>query len=257
MRNYYFVNTLLLLAIIFLLDVRTTLGGDLQDRSDEVNQYIEMLTSGTLNKKIEAAKIVERSGYSDPKLFDLIEQELLGQYLTAENSVQIDYMAWLCKALASSGVERYKSTLVKVMDTANNKKIQRYAEQSLERFDDYSRRRKIISDNKYAAKGRDPEVARLMNMLASDVMNVKRDAAKIISRNSYSDPELYKLINTELLEGYNKFDDNVSIDTMAWLCQALASSGDANYKNTLNKIADTTEHQKLAKYAAKALAILN
>jgi len=257
MKKFCFVNMLLLLVIIFSFDVRTTFGSDLQDRTDEINEYIEILTSGTLNKKIEAAKIIERSGYSDTRLFDVIEKELLAEYLVAEHSVQIDYIAWLCKALASSGMERYKPTLVKVMDSSNNKKIKRYAEQSLDRFDEYAQRRKIISDNKYAMEGRDPEVARLMNMLASNVMNVKRDAAKLITRNDFSDPELYKLVNNELLDGYNRYDDDVSIDTMAWLCMALANSGDANYKITLQKVADTTKHQKLAKYAKKALATLN
>jgi hypothetical protein len=257
MKNYLILNIMLLLIFSIQLDARTALCSDIPGRSEEVNQYIKMLTTGNLDEKIEAAKIIERSGFADQKLFDVIENELLKQYLVEGNSTQIDYTAWLCKALASSGMERYKPTLEKVLQSSNNEKIKKNAKHSLNLFDQYAERRKIISDDKYAIPGRDPDVVRLINMLKSDVMTLKRDAAKLISRNSYSDPDLYQVVNDELLQGYNKSDDDTAIDTMAWLCMALANSGDANYKKTLQTIVNTTEHRKLAKYASKALSLMN
>jgi hypothetical protein len=41
-------------------------------------------------------------------------------------------MAWLCKALASSGMSEYKTTLQKVIDTTLNKKLRKYAKQALD-----------------------------------------------------------------------------------------------------------------------------
>ena len=237
------VQLLIFFAVSIFFDVPAAVCSTTSDRSEEVTQYIEILKHRNVYSKIEAAKIITRSGFTDQKLFDVIEQELLEQYLVSESSEQIDYMAWLCKALASSGMERYKPTLEKVHQTSENKKIKKYAEQSLNLFDQYAERSKIISDDKYAIPGRDPEVARLMNMLSSDVMTVKRDAAKLITRNSYSDPDLFVVVNDELLKGYNQSDDN-TLDTMAWLCKALAYSGDANYKKTLQKIIDTSKQQK-------------
>ena len=257
MKKYNFVNLLVLFAFFLSFNAQTALCSDILDRPDEVNQHIDTLLTGTLNKKIDAAKIIERSGYTDQKLFDVIENELLEQYLITDSSIQVDYIAWLCKALASSGMERYKPTLQKVIDTSNNKKIKRHAEESLNRFEQYAKRAEIISDNKYAIPGRDPEVARLINMLKSNEMTIKRDAAKLISRNSYSDPDLFKVVNDELLNGYNISGDNVTVDTMSWLCLALANSDNSNYKNTLQTIVDTAGSDKLVKYAKKALSIMN
>ena len=256
-RKFFAVQLLVLFVASIFFDVPTAVCSTASDRSEEVNQYIETLTMGPLDSKTEAAKIITRSGFTDQRLFDVVEKELLEQYLVSKGSEQIDYIAWLCKALASSGMERYKPTLEKVLQTSENKKIKKYAEQSLNLFDQYAERSKIISDDKYAIPGRDPEVARLMNMLRSDVMNIKRDAAKLISRNNYSDPDLFVVVNDELLKGYNQSDDGNTIDTMAWLCKALAYSGDANYKKTLQTIEDTSKHQKLVKYAKKALKTMD
>ena len=64
-------------------------------------------------------------------------------------------------------------------------------------------------------------------------------------------------VNDELLKGYNQSDDDTTIDTMAWLCMALAHSEDANYKKTLQTIVNTAEQKKLVKYAKKALSAMN
>lgn len=248
------------LAAFFMavcLNLHLAMAADFADRSAEINQHIETLSSGALVHKIEAAKIITRSGFTDPKLFNLIESELLDNYQTASGSAQIDYVSWLCKALASSGMIEYKSTLQKVSDNTDSKKIKRYADQSLALFDEYANRAKIISNSQNVKEGRDPEVARLMNMLQSAMLDVKRDAAKLISRNKYKDADLFKVVNYELLNGYNRSDEKKHVDTMAWLCKALATSNDPVYKDTLQTIIESSGNAKLVKYAIKALEMMD
>jgi len=92
-------------------------------------------------------------------------------------------------------------------------------------------------------------IATLINMLKSDSMNVKRDAAKMIIRKLYTDQDLYEVVNEELLKGYPTASDKVSIDTMAWLCKALGASGNEKYKETLQKV-KKSDNSKLAEFAA-------
>jgi hypothetical protein len=47
------------------------------DRSKEVERYIAIFSSGTHSRQITAAKEITRSGLSDPKLFDLLNEKLL------------------------------------------------------------------------------------------------------------------------------------------------------------------------------------
>jgi hypothetical protein len=48
---------------------------------------------------------------------------------------QIDAMAFLCKALGTSGKREYKETLILVANTAKTKKLKEYAERSAQYFD--------------------------------------------------------------------------------------------------------------------------
>ena len=91
-------------------------------------------------------------------------------------------------------------------------------------------------------------IANLKNMLKSDLMKVKKKAAQIITRRAYTDQDLYEVVNEELLKGYPTASDK-SIDTMAWLCKALGTSGNEKYKETLQKVKNS-DNPKLAKFAA-------
>ncbi|MBW2710115.1 MAG: hypothetical protein JRD04_12825, partial [Deltaproteobacteria bacterium] len=100
---------------------------------------------------------------------------------------------------------------------------------------------------------RDPEVARLLKLLKDDNFASKRNAAKIITRNSYKDSVLYDQVNKELLEGYSSAKDKLEVDTMAWMCKALASSKDHKYYETVDTVARKARNRKLKKYAKVSL----
>ncbi|MCJ7604196.1 MAG: hypothetical protein MUO63_22185, partial [Desulfobulbaceae bacterium] len=201
MKNFVALLMVNGLLAAFLFFTPTEINASM-DRSKEVEQYIEILNSGTLSRQIDAAKEITRSGLSDPKLFDIINTQLLDNYLQSSGTDHGDYMAWLCKALASSGLDKYKPTLEKIIETTKDPKLERYAIQSLEKFEEYAEINKIISDEGNAFPDRDPEVTKIINMLKSDMMELKRDAAKMVTRKDYSDPAIYEIINDDLLAGY-------------------------------------------------------
>jgi len=245
----------ILLLAIFLCS-QISLAGDLSYEDSQVNNHIAALTSNSLSSKINAAKIISRSSYQSTKLFDVVEKELLDNYPTAFSREGIEYVSWLCKALSASGMERYRPTLEKVAQTTHDAKLKRHATQSLERLSENAYRVKAVTSHNNAKKGRDPEVSRLMNMLQTNTMNLKRDAAKIISKNIFSDPDLYKTVNDELLSGYQSAHSKNDVDTMAWLCKALARSTNPEHKKTLETIAADANNRKIRKYAKKSLKMM-
>lgn len=206
--------------------------------------------------KTNAAKKITRSGVSDEGLFDIVNVELLKGFSSATGKERIDLMAWLCKALASSGMEKYIPTLEQVAQQSSNPKLQKYANQSIDLVAQYAERNKIMADAVKNNPGMDPEIAKVLKMLQSDVMTLKKDAAKMITRNDYADPAIYATVSEQLMKGYAAATDKNSADTMAWLCKALGASGDKKYQTTLETVANGTHNPVIKKYAKQALAML-
>jgi len=246
------ISIVLALALLFICQF-----ADAASRIDlEIQEHITTLTSGTLAGRIRAAKIITRSGYQSQKLFQVVEKELLDNYQDPRGSQRIDYVAWLCKALASSGQENYRATLSKIAHESTNHKVQHYARQSVDLLQEYAQRAKDINSQKNVKEGRDPEVTRLMNMLQSDLMKMKSDAAKIIIRQGWTDPDLFVTVNEELLAGFAEAHDRYSVDAMSWLCKALANSQNPEHRKTLEKVAQEAKSAKLQKYAKKSLQMM-
>ena len=228
------------------------------DRSAEIEEFITMLKSNNMEQRINASKRITRSGLTDPKLFDLIRDNLVNGYQSDPNNPKhIDEIAWLCKALASSGRPEYKEALKKVADTTGDAKLERYARQGMDLIDEFAKRNKIISDTKNTVPGQSPEVTRLINMLKSDNLALKRDAAKEIYRSHFTDQNLFGVVNEELLKGYQISPyDRHHVDVMAWLCKALGASGMPEYKATLSKIVETSSSEALRKHAKLSLDMI-
>lgn len=257
----FFILLSMVLTIIMAHTLYSKTGYAEEDRAgkvDKVEYYLKMITSGSYTERLTAAKEITNSGLNDPKLFKVIEERLLQGYQEdSTNREHLDEMAWLCKALASSGISDYKKTLQTVAQTASNKKLKGYAKQSHDMVDEYAERNAILADTKYAEPGQSPEVTRLITMLKSDNLTLKENAAKEISRSKQDNPKVFEVIEEELLKGYQLNSGNKNyVDTMAWLCKALGSSGDLKYRPTLQKIFDTTPNQTLRNYAEKSLRIL-
>ena len=90
-------------------------------------------------------------------------------------------------------------------------------------------------------------------MLNSTNSELKRDAAKTVVRDSPVSEAVYDAAAaalTGMLEAGAL--DNLSVDTMAWLCKALGASGNAKYAAALEQVAGAG-NKKLSKFASAAL----
>ncbi len=227
------------------------------DRSAEVDSLLARLASSSSVERVDAAKIITRAGLADQRLYAKVATLLREGYAAGTDADHIDEMAWLCKALAASGNTEYRPLLEKVAANAPGGKLKRYAEQSNGLIEDYAKRRQVLNDTERWDKSLSAEENRLLNMLGSDNLKLRRDAAKILVRRGRADPKVFDAA-ADALTGMAKDipNDSLYIDTMAWLCKALAVSGDRKYVAPLQEIQAATDNSKLRKYVSQALGAL-
>ncbi len=228
------------------------------DRSGEVQKLMSGLESASRLQRVNAAKVISRSGYRDENLYLKIEALLKAGYRQQGGDDHIDEMAWLCKALAASGEVKYRALLDEIATEAPSLKLQRYARQSAELIDQYAQRSRVINRTETWDDSLSGEENRFINMLKSDDLKLRRDAAKMALRNVNVDPKVFDAAAEALASMIReKRSDTLSIDTMAWLCKALAGSGDSRYGEVLQQVYAATPSLKLRGYAEKALRALS
>ena len=86
----------------------------------------------------------------------------------------------------------------------------------------------------------------------------QNETAKSLGKRRISDTEILNVVEKALLRGHTSNGDNKHhIDTMAWLCRILGNSGDKNYRDTLQKVAQHSSNSKIKKHAEKSLEMLH
>lgn len=227
------------------------------DRSDEVAQLLAGIQSESQTQRINAAKIISRSGLQDEELYREIAEILRAGYSQEHEKNHADEMAWMCKALAASGDLKYRVLLDEVEQKSPSLKIQRYAKQSSEMIEKYAQRSKILNAEEKWDDQLSDEENRLINMLTSGNINLRRDAAKIIVRRVKTDAKVFAVVASTLKEMSEEFrSDNLYVDTMAWLCKALAASGETIYIEDLEFVKSNTQSIKLQKYSGISINTL-
>jgi hypothetical protein len=228
------------------------------DRTENVEMLKNALNSGSSGQRIQAAKIITNAGIADQALYEKIAALLRDGYGDGIESDHVDEMSWLCKALAASGDQRYKVLLQEIADQAPSFKLRRYAGQSNDMIEEYADRMRILNSTETWDDNLSGEENRLVNMLSSDKMPLKKDAAKTIVRSVGVHGKLYGVVADELRKMLaDQRTRSEDIDTMAWLCKALAISGDSQYAEILKQVQAGTEDIKLKIAASKALKQVN
>jgi len=248
------MKRVIVLGVVCLLLALPALGQT--GRSGEIARLQAEIESPLRAQRINAAKIISSSGLQAPELYAKIAALLKEGYPLPFEKDRTDEMAWLCKALAASGDEQYRQLLSEVASRAPSDKLRRYAKQSVELFEQYAQRKDILNKSENWDASLSAEGNRLINMLQSDDLNLRRDAAKTISRDG-GDAKVFDVAAQTLktmAAGPHK--DNLSIDTMGWLCKALGASGDSRYAADLQFVNEHTQNEKLRKYVKKALSAL-
>jgi hypothetical protein len=101
--------------------------------TDEGNRAINMIRSNDFQLKEIGAKRVYYGRLRDEPIFEVLAREVRASYPGATSS-NSDEIAWMVKALASSGNEKYRPVVQEVADKATDEKIARHARSSLDSF---------------------------------------------------------------------------------------------------------------------------
>ncbi len=223
------------------------------DRSGEAAALMKGLESTSRSARIDAAKQITQAGLTDGALYDRVAALLQAGYGEAVEANAVDEMAWLCKALAASGDTRHQPLLEEVATRAPNPKLQKYARQSIDSFAEYQERIRVLNATSGWNAALTAEENRLVGMLGSESPELKRDAAKAIVRDSPVAEAVYDAAASALSEMMTSgATDNLSVDSLAWLCKALGASGMGKYAPVLEQVA-ASGNKKLAKFANAAL----
>ncbi len=110
-------------------------------QTNENTEYlIQQILTGSIESRIIAAKrIVRTREKNNSKLYDTINDYILENHKkVSESGHSIDEIAWLCKALATSGEAKYKETLYQVYKNSNSFNLRRHARKSLNFVDEYA-----------------------------------------------------------------------------------------------------------------------
>lgn len=243
-----------IICTLFIGIAGTSLAAKVHDRDREVAQLITDLQSQDSKTRIDAAKIITRSGFSSRPLYTKLESLLKKGYPHASGRSKVDEMSWFCKALASSGNPDYAKLLDEIGELADSAKLRKYAKQSSSLIAEYASRRDIIENTAQWDNTLSAEENRFVNMLKSKNYTLKKDAAKLIYRGARVDDPVYKVVEEQILTMLPGATSSRDYDdTVAWLCKALASSGQEQYKSTLQKVVSSTKKGALHNHAQKAL----
>jgi len=95
----------------------------------EAANYIKMLKSKNPVVIRDAAKKIIRSRFSrDEEVLDVVNEVLLDGYMEkSRDNMHVDAMAWLCRVLKASYLQKYTETLQLVGRKAPSKKLRKYA----------------------------------------------------------------------------------------------------------------------------------
>ena len=103
--------------------------------SQEMALYMGMLKSNILQLKRDGAKKLIKASPADERIYKVVNEELLnGLHSLSNDRDYIDMMAWLCKALGTSGMPQYRETLQKVFNETSNDKLKKHAKKGLKKL---------------------------------------------------------------------------------------------------------------------------
>jgi hypothetical protein len=221
--------------------------------NEQIDAYLEILATGSIEDQIQMLERLQWSGLSDPRLYDEVERQLLEKYLSPDlDKYAINLLAHKARALGYSGDDGYRISLGQVQNETVHRKLSKHAKKALNELGKYWNWNKLIAKSDISVEGKSAEVTNYMKMLGVDDVFVQRNAARAIYHERQQDSHLLALTAEKLQGMYMQQGlDKQAQDTAAWFCKALGQSGGPKYTALLSNVAASTPYKKIKKYASK------
>lgn len=105
------------------------------EKSALINGFSNMIRSDDWELKRIAAKRIFFDKITDAYLLRIVEEDIKKHYKdNISGRVEIDSLAWLTKAVASSGNLNYEAIVTEVANNASNRKVKNYAKKYLRTY---------------------------------------------------------------------------------------------------------------------------
>jgi len=106
--------------------------GTISAAMDETDKrYVDRLAKGGPDTLQEVAQSLYQSGSTNTEVLDVAAEVLLQKYQRSSlDRNSANAMAWLCRAIAGSGNNRYKAAVDEVADKAENRKLRGHCEKA-------------------------------------------------------------------------------------------------------------------------------
>jgi len=218
---------------------------------EDVQRYVQIAAGEKNRGHMEAIEALGWMGLSDSRVFDVLERRLLSDQAGAllGDRMEQQRIAWYIRALGFSGQPKYEETLRAQL---SNRAYSGYAKTALQELPQYQRWNPVISNRATFDPQYSDDVNRLLNMLRSDDLQLKRLAAKrIYFRNQ--DGVLLDVL-AEQLEGSYASGGFGSSDAVAWMVKALGQAWREKDRPLLERVSVEARDTTVRNYAKKALS---
>ncbi|ROQ25986.1 hypothetical protein [Gallaecimonas pentaromativorans] len=217
----------------------------------EINApYIAGIKSTDRDQRIDTDKSLLKVWLYSDALYGLVQKQVLDNYQSSDPAA-IEEATWAAKALALSGLEKYRPTVQLVADKGATEALQKYAKRYLLQMDYHSRLAKQIHDVSTMDPSLDWRGNQLSNMLRTGDDDQRMYAIKDIARNYGTNPyllaQLSHILDTEARISRFRFQKQDNF--YAWICRILGKSGNKSYQPLLEDIAAHGVYKKTRKYA--------
>ncbi len=206
--------------------------------------------------RVKIYREIFRDWVVDVKLYDYIVSDVNKRYNTELSKGEADELAWAVKAVASSGLERYKSFVANIAETAQDKRIAKHAIKMNERYPLFQSNAQIVHDvadlpNKFSWKEK-----QLTNILAVDDAKFRKQAVRAIRKTF---PKNKTMLNqlSDILVGESLTSTTATNDDFyAWCARLLGESGYKKYLPVLERVQEEAQSRKVRKFAKKYAKVL-
>jgi len=216
------------------------------DEQDEIRLITQMLQSDSANERLSATEYAYRLKIHNDEIYNLVYKLLSVKPFDQNGAGNDEELTNMIGILSSSKQSEHKQLIKKIALTAKDSELRDYALNEIETSNGTPKanRGDTVSQNS----------SHTIKMIKSENLFEVRDAAIAITHGTVQDEAIYDIVESTLLKMMVNFQPDITyVDTMAWLCKALGSSGNEKYIDSLNLVRSKTPNNKVAEHALLAV----
>ncbi len=220
---------------------------------EDVARYVQIFSERNA-QHIEAVQALGWMGVSDTVVFDIIERLATEEAQAARNSnAERSRISHYIRALGFSGQDKYAPT---ISGFTRDRAYERHANIAAADLGRYRKWNPVISNRAAFDPRYSDDVNRVLNMLRSDDLLLKRIGAKRVYFAN-KDEVLLESLTTNLRASAPRKDlGSDEIDSVAWMAKALGHAKNPKYRPAVQEAFDNAYDPKVRQYAKAALQTL-